>query len=68
MGPRTRYLGNEVPQRKLCSGKISIPPVNHKLIGAGEIATLKSKILSSGLTVPELVRTAWGFSGFFSRH
>ena len=58
MGPRARYLGNEVPQEDLI-WQDPIPKVNHKLIGAGDIASLKKTILASGLTVPELVRTAW---------
>ncbi len=58
MGPRTRYVGRESPAEAL-SWQDPIPAVNHKLIGSGEIARLKRRILSSGLTVPELVRTAW---------
>jgi catalase-peroxidase len=64
MGPRTRYLGNEVPKEELI-WQDPIPKVNHKLIGAAEIATLKNKILASGLTVPELVRTAWASASSF---
>ena len=58
MGPRARYVGAEVPAEELL-WQDPIPAVDHKLIDAGEIANLKSKILDSGLTVPELVRTAW---------
>jgi catalase-peroxidase len=58
MGPRSNYLGKEVPKEALI-WQDPVPTVNHKLIGASEIADLKNKILSSGLTVPELVRTAW---------
>lgn len=58
MGPRTRYLGPEVPKEELI-WQDPIPAVDHKLIGAKEIAALKKEILSSGLSVPELVSTAW---------
>lgn len=64
MGPRARYLGKEVPSEVLI-WQDPIPAVNHKLIGAAQIATLKSKILSSGLTVPELVRAAWASAATF---
>jgi catalase-peroxidase len=58
MGPRTRYLGNEVPKDELI-WQDPIPAVNHKLIDAQDTASLKQKILKSDLTVPELVRAAW---------
>ena len=58
MGPRSRYIGREVPKEVL-QWQDPVPPVNHKLISGGEIADLKRRILRSGLTVPELVRTAW---------
>ena len=58
MGPRSRYLGPEVPAEELI-WQDPIPAVNHKLIDAQDIASLKSKILSSGLSVSELVLTAW---------
>lgn len=64
MGPRTRYIGKEAPQEELI-WQDPIPAVNHKLIGAGEISALKSKILKSGLSVPELVRTAWASAASF---
>ena len=64
MGPRTRYLGNEVPKENLL-WQDPIPAVDHKLIGAREIASLKKKVLASGLTVPELVRTAWASAASF---
>ena len=64
MGPRVRYLGKEVPKETLI-WQDPIPNVNHKLIGESEIASLKSKILDSGLTVPELVRTAWASAASF---
>lgn len=58
MGPRSRYIGSEVPKETFI-WQDPIPAVNHKLIGAADVATLKSQILKSGLTVSELVRTAW---------
>jgi catalase-peroxidase len=64
MGPRTRYLGSEVPKEDLI-WQDPIPKADHKPIGAGEIATLKSAIMKSGLTVPELVRTAWASAASF---
>jgi catalase-peroxidase len=64
LGPRERYLGSEVPKEVLI-WQDPVPAVNHKLIGAGEIASLKSKILNSGLTTSELVRTAWASAASF---
>jgi catalase-peroxidase len=64
MGPRTRYLGNEVPKEALI-WQDPIPAAGHNVIGAGDIASLKSKILHSGLTIPELVRTAWASAASF---
>ncbi len=58
MGPRSRYLGNEVPREDLI-WQDPLPKVDHALINAKDVAALKAKILASGLTVPELVRTAW---------
>ena len=58
MGPRTRYLGPEVPGEQLL-WQDPIPAVNHPLIEAQDIAGLKEKVLASGLTVAELVSTAW---------
>jgi len=58
MGPRSRYLGPEVPQEDLL-WQDPIPAVDHPLVDASDIAALKAKILASGLTVPELVSTAW---------
>jgi catalase-peroxidase len=58
MGPRARYLGPEVPTEELI-WQDPIPAVNHKLIDAKDVASLKSKILASGLSVSELVSTAW---------
>ena len=58
MGPRARYLGPEVPKEELI-WQDPIPAVNHKLIDAKDIAALKKKVLASGLSVSELVSTAW---------
>ncbi len=58
MGPRTRYLGKEVPVEELV-WQDPIPVVNHQLIDEQDIANLKSKILASGLSVSQLVSTAW---------
>jgi len=64
MGPRTRYLGPEVPQEELI-WQDPVPAVNHKLIEAADIASLKDKILASGLSVSELVSTAWASASTF---
>ncbi len=64
MGPRARYLGSEVPKEALI-WQDPIPAVNRKLIGEAEIESLKKKLLTSGLTVPELVRTAWASAASF---
>jgi catalase-peroxidase len=64
MGPRARYLGLEVPAEELI-WQDPIPAVDHKLIGAKDIAALKGKILASGLSVPELVSTAWASASTF---
>lgn len=64
MGPRARYLGPEVPKEELI-WQDPIPAVNHKLIGPKEIAALKAKILASGLTIPQLVYTAWSAAATF---
>jgi catalase-peroxidase len=64
MGPRARYLGPEVPKEELI-WQDPIPAVNHKLIGAKEIAALKGKILASGLSVSQLVSTAWASASTF---
>src|SRR5690349_15085769 len=58
MGPRARYLGPEVPKEELI-WQDPIPAVNHKLIDAADIASLKDKILASGLSISELVSAAW---------
>ena len=64
MGPRVRYLGSEVPAEVLI-WQDPIPAVNHKLIGAQDLASLKGKILASGLSVSELVSTAWASASTF---
>ena len=64
MGPRARYLGPEVPKEELI-WQDPIPAVNHKLIDAQDIASLKEKILASGLSVSELVSTAWASASTF---
>ena len=64
MGPRARYLGPEVPAEELI-WQDPIPAVNHKLVDAKDIASLKSKILASGLSVSELVSTAWASASTF---
>jgi catalase-peroxidase len=64
MGPRARYLGPEVPAEELI-WQDPIPAVNHKMIDAGDIASLKGKILASGLPVSQLVSTAWASASTF---
>ena len=64
MGPRSRYLGPEVPAEELI-WQDPMPAVNHKLIDAQDIAALKGKILASGLSVSQLVSTAWASASTF---
>ena len=64
MGPKNRYLGPEVPAEELI-WQDPIPAVNHELINSADIAYLKGKILSSGLTVGQLVSTAWASASTF---
>jgi catalase-peroxidase len=64
MGPRSRYLGPEVPEEELI-WQDPVPAVDHKLIEAQDIADLKAKILASGLSIPELVSTAWASASTF---
>ncbi len=64
MGPRARYLGPEVPAEELL-WQDPVPPVDHPLVDAKDIAALKSKILASGLSIPELVATAWASASTF---
>jgi catalase-peroxidase len=64
MGPRVRYLGPEVPAEHML-WQDPVPSVDHPLIDAGDIAALKGKILASGLSVPQLVATAWASASTF---
>ncbi|MDD3847380.1 MAG: catalase/peroxidase HPI [Syntrophorhabdaceae bacterium] len=64
MGPRSRYLGPEVPAEELI-WQDPIPAVDHKLIDEQDIASLKDKVLASGLSVSELVSTAWASASTF---
>ena len=64
MGPRSRYLGSEVPAEVLI-WQDPIPAVSHTLIDAQDIAALKGKILESGLTVSQLVSTSWASASTF---
>ena len=64
MGPRTRYLGKLVP-KEVMIWQDPVPPVDHPLIDAADIAALKSKIATSGLTTRELVYTAWSAASTF---
>jgi catalase-peroxidase len=64
MGPKVRYLGPEVPKEDLI-WQDPVPPVDHKLIDSADIAALKAKVLASGLTTAELVRTAWASASTF---
>ncbi len=58
MGPRTRYLGADAPKVDLI-WQDPVPAVTHPLVDANDVASLKSQLLASGLTGPELIRTAW---------
>ena len=64
MGPRSRYLGAQVPAEVLI-WQDPVPAVDYDLVDADDIAKLKSDILESGLTVPELVGTAWAAASTF---
>jgi catalase-peroxidase len=64
MGPKVRYLGKLVPDEELI-WQDPVPPVDHELIGAAEIAELKKSILDTGLTIPQLVYTAWSSAASF---
>jgi catalase-peroxidase len=64
MGPRSRYIGAQVPAEELI-WQDPVPAVDHDLIDANDVAALKSEILESGITVPELVRTAWASASTF---
>ncbi|MCP5298188.1 MAG: catalase/peroxidase HPI [Chromatiaceae bacterium] len=64
MGPRARYLGPEVPQEELL-WQDPIPEVDHPLVDDKDVADLKAKVLASGLSVSEIVSTAWGSASTF---
>lgn len=64
MGPKSRYLGPEVPEEDLI-WQDPIPAVDHPLVDAADVASLKAKVLDSGLTVADLVSTAWASASTF---
>jgi catalase-peroxidase len=64
MGPRTRYLGPEVPAEELI-WQDPIPALNHEVVNEKDIASLKNQILASGLSIPEMVSTAWSAASTF---
>ncbi|MCG6925749.1 MAG: catalase/peroxidase HPI, partial [Acidobacteria bacterium] len=64
MGPRARYLGPEVPKEEL-SWQDPIPAVDHPLVDDEDVSSLKARVLSSGLTVSQLVSTAWASASTF---
>ncbi|HET8723560.1 MAG TPA: catalase/peroxidase HPI [Anaeromyxobacteraceae bacterium] len=64
MGPRSRYLGPEVPAEELI-WQDPVPPVDHRLVSAKDIASLKAQVLASGLGIPDLVSTAWASASTF---
>jgi catalase-peroxidase len=66
MGPKARYLGPEVPAEDLI-WQDPIPAVDHPLVDAADIKALKAKILATGLSVPELVSTAWASASTFRK-
>lgn len=64
MGPRSRYLGAEVPAEVLI-WQDPVPPIDHQLVNSSDIATLKEKLLNAGLNIAELVSTAWASAATF---
>jgi catalase-peroxidase len=64
MGPRARYLGPDVPAQDFV-WQDPLPPVDHALIDAQDVAALKATVLASGLTIPQLVATAWASAATF---
>ncbi|TMV07249.1 catalase/peroxidase HPI [Ruegeria sediminis] len=64
MGPRSRYLGTDVPAEELI-WQDNVPAVDHELVGPEDIADLKTRILASGLSVSDLVTTAWASASTF---
>ncbi|HEY1251844.1 MAG TPA: catalase/peroxidase HPI [Thermoanaerobaculia bacterium] len=63
MGPRARYLGPWIPEPQLWQDPV--PDADHELVGEADVAALKKKILASGLSIPELVSTAWNAAASF---
>ncbi len=66
MGPKSRYIGPLVPKEDLI-WQDPVPAVDHKLVETADLATLKSKILGSGLSIGQLVNTAWASASTFRR-
>ena len=64
MGPRARYLGKQVPTEALI-WQDPLPAVDHPLVDARDVAALKARVLATGLSVPQLVRTAWASASTF---
>jgi catalase-peroxidase len=64
MGPRSRYLGPDVPSQDLI-WQDPVPALDHKLVGKRDVEVLKARVLASGLTIPELVATAWASASTF---
>ncbi len=64
LGPRARYVGSEVP-KEILTWQDPVPAVDHKLIDSADIENLKGQILNSGLSIPQLVRTAWASAASF---
>jgi catalase-peroxidase len=64
MGPRARYLGPEVPAEELI-WQDPVPAVDHELVNEQDVAALKAKVLAAGLTIPQLVTTAWASAATF---
>jgi catalase-peroxidase len=64
MGPRARYLGPEVPAEELI-WQDPVPAVDHELVNDKDVAALKAKVLASGLSIPQLVTTAWASAATF---
>jgi catalase-peroxidase len=64
MGPRARYLGPEVPEEELI-WQDPVPDVDHELVSAKDVAALKATVLASGLSIPQLVSTAWASASTF---
>jgi catalase-peroxidase len=63
MGPVSRYMGPWIPEPQLWQDPV--PPVDHELVGEADIAELKAKLLESGLSIPQLVSTAWAAAASF---